>query len=303
MVDLNKLRTFTVVADEGSITKAAERLYRTQPAISAQLKDIEEDTKLVLFERKNSKIYLTKEGKCLFDYAQERINEIDAIVDCLRNHRQNLEGTIRLGVQFELTTFLIPDIVHEFKKLHPKVRLEIIELGHPELEDSLLNNEVDVGLTVILKQKSFFETHAFYTFERSLVASASYLNTLPPITSYEDIIDLEIIGTSTRLSNFRVWLKKNKQNQIIKQLDKVSKLVTVKETETMHSLIRKGAGIGFYDSFKLEEELNPDDIVKIFPKSKPITITVDIARRKTRTQNVLLEEFFEFLVERANRAI
>ncbi|WP_419901324.1 LysR family transcriptional regulator [Kiloniella sp.] len=300
MVDLNKLRTFTVVADEGSITKAAERLYRTQPAISAQLKDIEEDTELVLFERKNSKIYLTKEGKCLFEYAQERIKEIDAVVDCLRNHRQNLEGTIRLGVQFELTTYLIPDIVHEFKKLHPKVRLEILELGHDELEGSLLNNDVDVGLTIILKQPSFFETHSFYTFERSLVASASYLNTLPPIKTYEDIIDLEIIGASKRLSDFRVWLKINKQNHVAKQLDSVSKLVTVKETETMHSLIRKGAGIGFYDSFKLEEKLSENEVVKIFPESKPIKITVDITRRKTRTQNVLLDEFHEFLIERAS---
>ena len=303
MVDLNKLRTFTVVADEGSITKAAERLYRTQPAISAQLKDIEEDTKLVLFERKNSKIYLTKEGKCLFDYAQERINEIDAIVDCLRNHRQNLEGVIRLGVQYEVTTYLVPDIVHEFKKLHPRVRLEVIELGHHDLEDSLLNNKVDVGLTVILKQPSFFEKKAFYTFARSLVASVNYLNSVSPIKNYEDIIDQEIIASSSNLSDFRVWLKKNQQNQVVKQLDNVSKLVTVKERETIHSLIRKGAGIGFFDSFKLNEEVDKNEIVPVFPESKPITITVDITRRKTRTQNVLLDAFHEFLLERADDPI
>ena len=301
MVDLNKLRTFTVVADEGSITKAAERLYRSQPAISAQLKDIEEDTNLVLFERKNSKIYLTKEGRCLFEYAQERINEIDAVVDCLRNHRQNLEGRIRLGVQPELTTYLIPDIVHDFKKVHPRVRLEIIELGHDELENSLLNNEVDLGFLIKLKQPKFFETHAYFTFQRSLVAAASYLDTVPPIKDYDDIIDLEIIGASNRLSDFRTWLKINRQNHVTKQLDNVSKLVTVNKTETIHSLIRKGAGIGFYDSYKLDEELNKNKIVTIFPKSKPITITVDIARRKTRTQNVLLEEFYDFLVERADK--
>ena len=299
MVDLNKLRTFTVVADEGSITKAAERLYRTQPAISAQLKDIEEDTNLVLFERKNSKIYLTKEGRCLFEYAQERINEIDAVVDCLRNHRQNLEGTIRLGVEPELTTFLIPDIVHEFKKVHPRVRLEIIELGQHELENGLLNNEVDLGLPVSLKQSKFFETRAFFTFQRSLVAAASYLQTVPPIKNYADIIDLEIIGASNRLSDFRTWLKINRQSHVTKQLDNVSKLVTVKKTETIHSLIRKGAGIGFYDSFKLDEVSKGNEIVAIFPKSKPITITVEIARRKKRTQNVLLDEFHEFLIERA----
>ncbi|MFD2208090.1 LysR family transcriptional regulator [Kiloniella antarctica] len=300
MVDLNKLRTFTVVAKEGSITKAAERLYRTQPAISAQLKDIEEDTKLVLFERKNSKIYLTKEGRCLFEYAQERINEIDAVVDCLRNHRQNLEGSIRLGVQFEVTTYLIPDIVHEFKKLHPKVRLEIIGLDHHDLEDGLLNNKVDVGLTVLLKQPSFFEKKAFYTFERSLVASASYLASLPPIKKYADIIDQEIIAGSSRLTDFRVWLKKNGQNQVVKQLDNVSKLVTVKERETIHSLIRKGAGMGFFDSFKLNEPSDEGEIIPVLPESKPITITVDITRRKTRTQNVLMDEFHEFLLERAS---
>ncbi|WP_085901384.1 LysR family transcriptional regulator [Kiloniella majae] len=292
MIDLNKLRTFTVVADEGSITKAAERLYRTQPAISAQLKDVEDETELVLFERKNSKIYLTKEGKCLFEYARERIDEIDAVVNCLRNNRQNLEGTIRLGVHFELTSFFIPEIVHKFKVEHPRVRLEIFELDHDALEAGLLANDIDLGLVTALKKTSFFETHPFFTFQRHLVASHEYLSRVSPELRYEDIFDLEIIASSNLLSDYKSWLKINQQSQLFKQVENITKLVTVKDAEAMRSLIKKGAGIGFYDDLGKSQE---QDVVRVFPESNPITINIEVARRKTRTQNVLLDEFYDFL--------
>ncbi|KKJ76463.1 hypothetical protein WH95_13390 [Kiloniella litopenaei] len=299
MIDLNKLRTFTVVADEGSITKAAERLYRTQPAISAQLKDVEDETELVLFERKNSKIYLTKEGKCLFEYARERIDEIDAVVNCLRNNRQNLEGTIRLGVHFELTSIFIPEIVHEFKAEHPRVRLEIIELDHDDLEAGLLTNDVDLGLVTALKKNSFFETHSFFTFERQLVATRAYLSTVTPELRYEDLFDLEIIASSNLLSDYKFWLKANQQSQLIKQIEHIAKLVTVKDAGAMRSLIKKGAGIGFYDDFGVRSGGLDREIVPVFPDSNPITINIKIARRKRRTQNVLLDEFYDFLVNKS----
>ncbi len=299
MIDLNKLRTFTVVADEGSITKAAARLYRTQPAISAQLKDVEEETELVLFERKNSKIYLTKEGTCLFEYARERIDEIDGVVACLRNNRQNLDGTIRLGVYFELTSSFVPEIVHAFKREHPRVRLDIIELDHDALEAGLLGNDIDLGLVTSLKKPSFFETQPFYSFQRHLVASREYLSTISSTLTYENIFDLEVIASSNLLSDYKYWLKINQQNQLLKQVDNITKLITVKDAEALRSLIKKGAGIGFYDDFGGQSKSEDHDVVPVFPESKPITINIDVARRKTRTQNLLQDEFYDFLIEKS----
>ncbi len=300
MLDLNKLRTFTVVAEAGTITKAADLLFRTQPAITAQIKDLEEETKLILFERKNSRIYPTKEGQELYDYAMVRIAEMDDIILRLRHQNENLEGKIRLGVQWELTEHLVPDIVHDFRKLNPKVYFEIKQYDHENLEVALLENKVDVGLSILYKQKHFFETHAFFKFERSLVASKAYLERVPPIKKYKDLLELDIISFSERLEDFRFWLEKNGQKHLVKFADKFSNPVTVKETNTLHSLIKKGVGFGFGDSFILQKELNGNEIVKLLPKSKPIYVTIDIARRKVRTPNLLLDNFFDFMLMRSN---
>ncbi len=300
MLDLNKLRTFTVVAKAGTITKAADLLFRTQPAITAQIRDLEEETKLILFERKNSRIYLTKEGQSLYDYAMIRIVEMDDIILRLRHQNENLEGKIRFGVQWELTEHLVPDIVYDFRKLNPNVCFEIRQYDHENLEAALLENKVDVGLNILYKQKHFFETHAFFKFERSLVAARDYLEKVPPIRKYEDLLNLDIIGFSERLEDFRFWLEKNGQKHLVKFANKFSNPVTVKETNTMHSLIKKGVGIGFGDSFILQKEMDDKQIVKILPKSEPIYVTIDIARRKVRTPNLLHDSFFDFMLARAN---
>lgn len=68
-MNFNKLRTFIQVVDSGSISAAAQILFRTQPAISSALKDLEQELGIILFERRNARIFLTPEGREMYEYA------------------------------------------------------------------------------------------------------------------------------------------------------------------------------------------------------------------------------------------
>ena len=80
-MDLNKLRTFVVVAETGNMTKAAGLLYRTQPAITQQLQSLEEEIGLSLMERRNARIFLTRDGEQLFQAAKQGIQGLDEALD------------------------------------------------------------------------------------------------------------------------------------------------------------------------------------------------------------------------------
>jgi len=294
-MDLNKLRTFTVVAEIGNITKAAKKLYRTQPAISNQLKDLEEDTKLSLFERKNSRIYLTKEGQQLYEFAKQRILELDDMVTSLHNNCDNIEGVVRLGVQREICQYLVPNIVSDFRVLYPNVQFQIKLHDNNRLEESLLNNEVDTALTITYKQRDFFEITPYITFERDMIASPAYLKKFPAINRFEDILNLEYIGFNSRLPDFKYWLKKNGKDDMCSEIEKMATSVIVKDLDTIHELIRKDIGIALCDRIILKDDLESGKLVRLIPYSVPMYLTVDISRRKVRTPNLLQDIFFDFL--------
>lgn len=294
-MDLNKLRTFTIVAQQESITRAAELLFRTQPAISAQLKDLQQDTQLVLFERKSSRIYLTKEGQTLYNFAKRRIAEIDDMVLRLQHDKQNLQGKIHLAVHWELTQHLIPDIVLGFRQHYPNVRFDVVQYDHAQLSEALIENRADIGFSIINHKKESLQTSHFLTFERDLIGTREYLESRAEVKNYEDVLQLDIIGFNERLEDVRFWLKKNGHKSLAKNVDTVSNPICVSEINTLHTLVKKGLGIGFCDSFILRQELQSQDLVKVIASSEPINVCVDISFRKVRTPNLLIDTFLEYL--------
>lgn len=295
LLDLNKLRTFTIVAEQQSITRAAELLFRTQPAISAQLKDLQQDIQLVLFERKSSRIYLTKEGQSLYNYAKTRIAEIDDIVLRLQHDKHNLQGKIHLAVHWELTQHLIPDIVLGFRGHYPNVRFDVTQYDDAQLSDALIENRADIGFSIISHKKEFLQTTPFLTFERDLIGAREYLDSRAEVKNYEDVLKLDIIGFNERLEDVRFWLKKNGHKSLAKDVDEVFNPICVSEINTLHTLVKRGLGIGFCDSFILKHELQRQDLVKVIASSKPINISVDISYRKVRTPSLLIDTFLEYL--------
>ena len=294
-MDLIKLRTFVFVAEMESISKAASALFRTQPAISVQIKELENETGLLLFYRKKSRVFLTREGRKLYEFSKPRIQELDNHIVHIRSDSVELEGSLKFGVQWELCTYLVPDIVRLFREKFPLVRFEIIQADHFELEKGLTSGKIDIALTILYQNKDLLDITEFITFERNVVASTDYLDKVPKINNFQDLLKLDFIGFDLRLDDYRFWFKKNGHPHLTGAIEHVSKPVIVKELHTAQQLIRKGLGIGFGDSFMLSNELSSGKIKCVLADAEPIYVSVDISLPKIRSRNNLTEEFYRFL--------
>lgn len=301
-MDLNKLRTFTVVAECENITKAAEKLYRTQPAISNQLKDLEEELQLALFERKNSRIYLTAEGQQLYVKAKTAIQELDDLVLRIRNQKHSVEGLIRIAVEHDTISYLLPQIIQQFKDEFPRVRFEIVPADYGVIDNLLLNNEVDFALMVMYTKREFFRTHPIFTFSRSLVASPNYLQNKPEIKSVEDLLNLNLIAYHSELGDMRFWLKKNGWSSHIPQFEKHASSVVVHDAYTLNELLFAGVGVGFsFDNMAGQRAFQKQKLKTLFPESEPIYVTVDLAYKRIRNESYLNQQFREFVLNNANQ--
>ena len=120
---MDLLRSFALTAEHKSVTKTGERLGRSQPTISLQLKRLEDMVGAPLFYRQNRQLTLTGKGEQLFDYAAQILHLNDEAFRQLIS--PSLSGSIRFGIPSEFATNLLPKIVGQFTQAHPDVRLEV----------------------------------------------------------------------------------------------------------------------------------------------------------------------------------
>ncbi|MBA6153322.1 LysR substrate-binding domain-containing protein [Gelidibacter maritimus] len=142
-----KLHIFKVVAEQLSFTKASERLFISQPAVSKTIKNLEEAYKSNFFIRRRNSIELTEDGKSFLIY----VNRILKIYDEMDNQFLNLKTTLPEQIQFgastTVATYIIPKILAKIKTQYPQVHFEITSGNSEEIESLILSEQLNFGIT------------------------------------------------------------------------------------------------------------------------------------------------------------
>lgn len=145
-MELRVLRYFLAIAREESFTRAAEQLHVTQPTLSRQIADLEQELGVKLFHRSNHSILLTEDGLILKRRAQEILALADKTTRDFLSKEASLEGTISIGSGEFLSTRVLTDCIAAFHALHPLVRYELYSGNSGNIRDNLERGLLDMGL-------------------------------------------------------------------------------------------------------------------------------------------------------------
>jgi DNA-binding transcriptional LysR family regulator len=141
-----RLQVFHAVAKQMSFTKAAETLFMTQPAVTFQIKQLEEHFNTRLFERGHGRIALTPAGEIVLEYA-ERILALSAELETrLREMTGRLSGPLLIGASTTIAEFLLPRVLGEFKSQHPEVQPKLVVANSEAIENRVAEHTLDIGL-------------------------------------------------------------------------------------------------------------------------------------------------------------
>ncbi|MFX1673930.1 LysR family transcriptional regulator [Paraburkholderia sp. A2WS-5] len=148
-MDIRQLRTFVTVARFGSVTKAAEALHVTQPAVSGQLRSLEEELEVRLLSRTTSSVTLTQSGEALLGKAQQAIEAFGEFVHAARGFRAQIEGRLRVGfVMLDPAVLRVGPLLAEMVARHPGLKIDL-QVGRTSwLVDALRSAEIDAALLV-----------------------------------------------------------------------------------------------------------------------------------------------------------
>lgn len=145
-MDFDQLETFLEVARHFSFSRAAEKRFRTQPAISSQIRALEEEVGARLFDRSGGKVALTTAGKVFQQYAEQTIEARKGMIVTLAELERIPRGEIVVGANEGTCLHILPEVFAEFKKLYPNVAVQITRLERAKILESIIDNSVDFGV-------------------------------------------------------------------------------------------------------------------------------------------------------------
>lgn len=145
-MDFDQLETFLEVARHASFSRAAEKRFRTQPAISSQIRALEEEVGARLFDRSGGKVALTAPGKVFQKYAEEALAARKSLIASLAEMERVPRGEIVVGANEATCLHILPEVFAEFKKLYPSVGVHISRLERAKIMESVIDNSVDFGV-------------------------------------------------------------------------------------------------------------------------------------------------------------
>lgn len=146
-MELRHLRYFLAIAEHSHFGVAAEELMVSQPTLSQQMKDLESELGVALFERVGRGVKLSQAGELYREVARHAMNVLEEGEVLLREFDQLLRGSLTIGVVQTVNAYLIPTVIAKFVREYPKVQLSVEELSASEIEIRLTSAQLDVGIS------------------------------------------------------------------------------------------------------------------------------------------------------------
>jgi LysR family transcriptional regulator, low CO2-responsive transcriptional regulator len=143
--DPDLLRTFVAVRRHGNLTRAAEDLFLSQPAVSRRIARLERSLGLPLFERLGKSLHLTEAGEALAREADVLIGSVDRLAETIRSRRAGELGRLRIGASTTPGLYLLPRVLVRFRRRRPGVEVRYAIENSLHIEEKIVRNELDVG--------------------------------------------------------------------------------------------------------------------------------------------------------------
>jgi len=190
-ITLRQLRYFDALARHGHFGRAAEACAISQPALSMQIKEMEEALGGVLLERNARQVALTKFGEELAERGRDILRSVDELGDFARASRDLLMGRLRIGMIPTIAPYLLPKVIGNLKRMHPELDIHIREALTARLIEELAEGRIDAAIVALPVSEPSLVEVALFAENFLLVRSGEEEGT--PVPSGEALRDMRLL--------------------------------------------------------------------------------------------------------------
>lgn len=170
---IDLLKTFIAVVKNNSISKASEEVFLTQPAVTKQLKFLEQEYGTKFFEREKNKLFLTDDGKVLLNYAYRILELYNESHNILNDQEGQLKGTLRMGANLTLGIYVIPRLIKLFGDIYPDLKFDMYLDNTDHIIKAIKEGDVHFGFIGVVPKEPLV-TNLFYKDRLKVVIGPKY---------------------------------------------------------------------------------------------------------------------------------
>ncbi|WP_224483381.1 LysR family transcriptional regulator [Robertkochia aurantiaca] len=291
---LNQLRIFLKVVELGSITKAAEELYLTQPAVSIQLKNLQDQFEIPLTEVIGRKLYVTQFGHEVAESAQKIIEEVHQMKHKTLSYKGYVTGELRITIA-STAKYVMPYLITDFLKLHPGIDLIMDVTNKTKVVKSLERNEVDFSMVSVLPENLNIDRIQLMQNKLYLFSSG---NDEKQIEGPDDLKDLPLIyrekGSATRAAM---------EEYIASHNITVSKKMELTSNEAVKQAVMAGLGYSIMPLIGIRNEMGAKSLRLIPMQDLPVVTHWNLIWLKDKKMSPAAAAYLEYLKINRDRLI
>lgn len=286
-----RLQVFHAVAKHLSFTRAADALFMTQPAVTFQIKQLEEQYGTRLFERRHGGILLTPAGEMVLSYAERILALSDEMETRLSEMTGEMRGPLLVGASTTIAEFMLPRVLGEFNAAYPQVRARLIVANSESIESRVAEHTLDVGLIEVPAKLGGLTSQICCEDELLVICAPDYpLAGMKSVTP-KVLADYEYIsrepGSGTREITDAYFLAHKVPP------DRLKTQMELGSPEALKGVVSTGLGFAIVSRVVVEKEIQLGELVAI-PLKPPLKRSLYLVFQKDRFQSRLTGTFIEF---------
>jgi DNA-binding transcriptional LysR family regulator len=292
-MDFYKLTYFKKVAETRSISRASAELLLTQPAVSKQIKALEEELGERLFDRIGKKVFLTRAGEVLYTYAEKILRSVQEAKTAVKGMSAECSGELVIGTSDHISLHRLPDILKRYTSAFPKVDLRLRCHRSETVLDMVNKNLVDLGVITLPKTAFKLISRTVWKDPMSLVFPKNHplqslkVIRLKNIAQYGMI--LPEVGTTTRNTIEAEFSAQNLTPNVAMEVAYI---------ETIKGLVKAGLGVSILPDKAVEQEILSGTLVKSKIQDAIFSRNLGVVYLRDKFLSRPAVEFLKFLEER-----
>ena len=286
-MDLFELETFLAVAREGSFSRAAKKLFRTQPAVSQAIRKLERELGEPLFDRSSHRGLLTDAGRVLEGYALRLLNTRGEALGALEELRQNHQGKLSIAANEFTCLYLLP-VLDEFRRLHPMVKVTVQRSFASRIPEALVNHSTELGMLTFRPEDPLLRSIVVYRDELAFVVPPRH-----PLASAKQVgikqLGAECFVAHNVPSPYRARvLETFRKHRVPLHMD-----VELPTIEAIKKFVAGGNGVALIPGICVEAEVARGELVRIRARELRFERRLRIAYRKGSSLSHAARAFFK----------
>jgi DNA-binding transcriptional LysR family regulator len=294
---LNSLLVFYEVVKHKSLSKAAEELFISQPAVTKHIKELEKKVSMGLIQRRRGKFALTDAGKILFRHTQKISSNLMEIENALGDLQKDHHGLLKIGTTESYSKCLMPELLSGFQTSFPSIKIALDVGNSEEIEKSLLTYRNDLALIGVTKESAKFEWIPFLKEELVLIVSPVHPLAKRQSVSLRELEEYPLIIRAKGSTTRRILLQAFKVLDIYPSL-----LIEAGSSEFIKQWVSEGKGVSVIVKRTVEDE-EKRGMIKTVPLLEKLHLEVAFLYLKKERSNPAIKTFVYYIENKGRNLV